>query len=69
MTNQEAINNLILIEDHMLSKNKCEHYQNLVIDTIETAIAALAGGPIKIEVTEYHAFAKPEDTSGLKFGD
>lgn len=39
---------------------------NFVMDEI---LKILDGDLTKIEVTEVHTFAKPEDTSGLKFGD
>ena len=39
---------------------------NFVMDEI---LKILDGDLTKIEVTEVHEFAKPEDTSGLKFGD
>ena len=39
---------------------------NFVMDEI---LKILDGDLTQIEVTEVHTFAKPEDTSGLKFGD
>lgn len=39
---------------------------NFVMDEI---LKILDGDLTKVEVTEVHTFAKPEDTSGLKFGD
>ena len=39
---------------------------NFVMDEV---LKILDGDLTKIEVTEVHTFAKPEDTSGLKFGD
>lgn len=39
---------------------------NFVMDEI---LKILDDDLTKIEVTEVHIFAKPEDTSGLKFGD
>ena len=39
---------------------------NFVMDEI---LKILDGDLTKIEVTNVHTFAKPEDTSGLKFGD
>ena len=39
------------------------------LEALETAISVLSGPAITVEVTEIHKFAKPEDTTGLKFGD
>lgn len=36
---------------------------------MDEVLKILDGDLTKIEVTEVHTFAKPEDTSGLKFGD
>lgn len=67
MTNQEAIkilSSLLSVRDMFLIYPDETFY-----DAIECAVAALAGGPLKVEITEIHQFAKPEDTEGLKFGD
>lgn len=39
---------------------------NFIMDEV---LKILDGDLTKIEVTEVHIIAKPEDTSGLKFGD
>lgn len=36
---------------------------------MDEILKVLDGDLTKVEVTEVHTFAKPEDTSGLKFGD
>lgn len=36
---------------------------------MDEVLKVLDGDLTKIEVTDFHTFAKPEDTSGLKFGD
>ena len=36
---------------------------------MDEILKILDGDLTKIEITEHHTFAKPEDTSGLKFGD
>lgn len=36
---------------------------------MDEVLKILDGDLTKVEVTEFHTFAKPEDTSGLKFGD
>lgn len=36
---------------------------------MDEVLKVLDGDLTKVEVTELHTFAKPEDTSGLKFGD
>lgn len=36
---------------------------------MDEILKILDGDLTKIEVTEVHTFAKPEDTSGLKFGE
>lgn len=48
--------------------NECnEAYHDMIIKAEENFLAGK--DIIKVEVTEIHTFAKPEDTSGLKFGD
>lgn len=44
-----------------------EAYHDMIIKAEENFLAGK--DIIKVEVTEIHTFAKPEDTTGLKFGD
>ncbi|MBO7735761.1 MAG: hypothetical protein J6S67_24550 [Methanobrevibacter sp.] len=49
-----------------------EDTMNDILKSIDCAIAALdfcINDCVLIEVEEHHTFAKPEDTTGLKFGD
>lgn len=48
--------------------NEChEAYHDMIIKAEENFLAGK--DIIRVEVTEIHTFATPEDTSGLKFGD
>ena len=61
MTNAEAA--LILAREIMMGDDEWN-------EAIQKAVDALSKtAEVKIEVIEHHTFAKPEDTSGLKFGD
>ena len=77
MTNEDAKNIIIgIIEDYTF----CGLYVELnydqktfsdVIEALNMAVASLTftTHAVKIDITEHHTFAKPDDTSGLKFGD
>ena len=74
MTNEEAKNIITgVIEDFTYSCG----YVDLDKETLSQVIEALSMASaaldtiecIKIEVTEHHTFAKPDDVSDLKFGD
>ena len=73
MGNNEVISRLSKLRSLMISAIEDDiisiGFDEDDIEAIEIAVAALVGRPINIEVTEIHKFAKPEDTSGLKFGD
>ena len=61
MTNAEAA--VILAREIMAGDDEWN-------EAIQKAVAALSfTEEVKIEVIEHHTFAKPEDTTGLKFGD
>ena len=74
MNKEETIKSLIkLYESAVSALEDNNYYIGLFVEedleALETAISVLSGPAIKVEVTEIHKFAKPEDTSGLKFGD
>ena len=70
MTNTEAARILIGIMEDIEIEQDSKYYIGQCREAIDKAIDALCRTEeVKIEVIEHHTFAKPEDTTGLKFGD
>ena len=64
MTNQEAIKILsavLVCKDDMILPDET------LYEAIERAVAALSGGPLKVEVTQIYQFAKPDDVIYIDF--
>lgn len=68
MTNKEAIYIINRLNTYYCTDEDLKAL-DLAIKALETVDAAQAGVSIKIEVTEIHKFAKPDDVSEIKFGD
>ena len=64
MTNQEAIKTLSALLDF---KGFLIVPDETLYEAIETAVAALSGGHLKVEITEIHRFAKPDDVNNVDF--
>lgn len=71
MTNNEAIRRLVKLQKLMISAIEDDiiyvGFDEDDIEALETAVAALAGGPVMIELTEIHKFADPDDVAQIDF--
>ena len=69
MTNQEAIKILsgFLVGMDIFTDSDPDDDMLKFYEAIECAVAALSGGPLKVEITEIHQFAKPNDVSSIDF--
>lgn len=70
MTNKEAISILEALMEDIYIREDSMAYIERNLKALGLAVKALKNsGTTKIEITEVHTFARPEDTNDLKFGD